>query len=157
MNAKDDYGLTPLHIVAWENAVATATLLVERGAAVNAKKADGGTPLHEAAFFNAVATATLLVERGAAVNAKDDYGLTPLHAAAWNNDVATATLLLERGAAVNAKNNDGETPLATLLNRQAEKKKEAKEGNRYVKASYEKFKKEAKKTAALLRKHGGKE
>ena len=156
VNAKRDDGWTPLHIAAIKNAVATATLLVERGAAVNAKDDHGDTPLHEAASKNAVETATLLVERGAAVNAKNNDGDTPLHLAAGDNEVETATLLLERGAAVNAKNNDGETPLAALLNRQAEKKKEAKEGDSDDKERYKEFKKEAKKTAALLRKHGGK-
>ena len=107
------YGGTPLHIAASTNAVATATLLVERGAAVNAKRNGGSTPLHFAARKNAVATATLLLERGAAVNAKTNNGWTPLHSAARKNAVATATLLIERGAAVNAKNNYGDTPLHT--------------------------------------------
>ena len=109
------HGYTPLYIAAAANAVATATLLVERGAAVNAKNNNGETPLHFAASNNAVETATLLFERGAAVNAKDDNGWTPLHSAAWNNAVGTATLLIERGAAVNAKSNYGETPLAVAL------------------------------------------
>ena len=160
VNAKDRWGYTPLHRAAsaFKNAVAT-TLLVERGAAVNAKNNDGETPLHKAAgsFENAVATATLLLERGATVNAKDRWGYTPLHRAANNSAVATATLLLERGATVNAKNNDGETPLAILFNSQAYWKKEAKEGNIYDEEFYKKFKKEAKKTAALLGQHGGKE
>ena len=104
-------GQTPLYLAVGFNAVETATLLIERGAAVNAKDDDGDTPLHLAAWNNAVATATLLVERGAAVNAKDNDGYTPLYHAARKNAVATATLLVERGAAVNAKDNDGYTPL----------------------------------------------
>ena len=155
VNAKGQFGSTPLHFAAFNNAVETATLLVERGAAVNAKDDDGETPLHEAAWTNAVAIATLLLERGAAVNAKDNDGDTPLHEAARNNAVETATLLIERGAAVNAKNNDGETPLAALLANQADWKKRAKKSDS-AKSLYKEFKKEAKKTAALLRKHGGK-
>ena len=114
------YGETPLHITPYSNAIATATLLVERGAAVNAKNDYGSTPLHNAARNNAVATATLLIERGAAVNAKNNGGATPLHTASWKNAVATATLLIERGAAVNAKNNGGETPLAVALRSDAD-------------------------------------
>ena len=109
------HGEMPLHIAVRSNAVATATLLLERGAAVNAKTNKGATPLHIAAYKNAVATAALLVERGAAVNAKDQWGYTPLHLAASKNAVATATLLTERGAAVNAKDNYGRTPLAVAL------------------------------------------
>ena len=108
----DRDGETPLHLAADNNAVETATLLVERGAAVNAKNNNGRTPLHFAADNNAVETATLLVERGAAVNAKNNNGRTPLHFAADNNAVETATLLVERGAAVNAKGDKhGGTPL----------------------------------------------
>ena len=104
-------GYTPLYYAAWNNAVETATLLIERGAAVNAKDDNGETPLHRAAYKNAVETATLLIERGAAVNAKNSIGVTPLYRAASNNAVETATLLIERGAAVNAKNDYGYTPL----------------------------------------------
>ena len=74
VNAAPNGQSTPLHSAAGENDVATATLLLERGAAVNAKSGIGWTPLHDAlhsaARKNAVATATLLVERGAAVNPK---------------------------------------------------------------------------------------
>ena len=111
VNAKDEHGRTPLHRAASNNDVATATLLIERGAVVNAKNRWGNTPLHNAADTNAVETATLLIERGAAVNAKGYYGWTPLHNAADTNAVETATLLIKRGAAVNAKANTGWTPL----------------------------------------------
>ena len=114
------YGETPLHFAAVNNSVATVTLLIERGAAVNAKRDNGATPLHYAAITNAVATATLLIKRGAAMNVKDNNGWTPLHTASWKNAVETATLLIKRGAAVNAKNNGGETPLAVALRSDAD-------------------------------------
>ena len=132
VNAKGKYGLQ-LHHAAWKNDVATATLLIGRGAAVNAKNDYGETPLHYAAWKNAVETATLLIESGAVVNAKEKLGATPLHMAASKNAVATATLLIERGAAVNAKDDSGETPLASALDWDADE------------------------VAALLRRHGGTE
>ena len=111
------YWETPLHHAAYNNAVATATLLVERGAAVNARAEPyGRTSLHITAWKNAVAIATLLLERGAAVNAENDFGSTPLHIAAYNNAVETATLLLERDAAVNAKDHYGRVPLNSAAN-----------------------------------------
>ena len=125
------YGGTPLYYAAWTNAVATAALLIEKGAAMNAKDINGETPLHTAIFENAHETAALLIEKGAAVNAKDINEGTPLHIAALKNAVATATLLLEKGAAVNAKTDNGDTPLRW-----------AEIGG-------------AGETAALLRQHGG--
>ena len=58
------YGETPLYITAWSDVVATATLLVERGAAVNAKTNNGDTPLAEALDFGSDETAALLRQHG---------------------------------------------------------------------------------------------
>ena len=90
-------GETPLHITAYSNAIATATLLVERGAAVNAKANNGATPLHSAAWKNARATATLLIERGAAVNAKDNDGQTPLAVALRFDAYEAAAVIRQHG------------------------------------------------------------
>ena len=92
-------GDTPLHIAAYSNAVETATLLLERGAAVNAKSDNGFTPLHEAAWSNAVETATLLIKRGAAVNAKSNNGNTPLALALRSDADEVAALLRRQGGA----------------------------------------------------------
>ena len=92
------YGETPLHFAARNNAVATATLLVERGAAVNAKENNHGlTPLHVAAWKNARATAALLLERGAAVNAKTNDGQTPLAVALQYDAYEAAAVIRQHG------------------------------------------------------------
>ena len=157
-------GETPLHIAAYSNAVAIATLLVERGAAVNAKS-KYGTPLHLAAYSNAVATATLLVERGAAVNVKSDNGATPLHLAAYSNAVETATLLIERGAAVNAKDDEGYTPLHSAANNNAietatllvERGAAVNAKDKYGDTPLaDALGRSADEVAAFLRRHGGK-
>ena len=79
VNAKDKYGLTPLHHAAWQGRNEIVELLIANGADVNAKDVDGGTPLHYAAWQGRNEIVELLIANGADVNAKDVDGGTPLH------------------------------------------------------------------------------
>ena len=54
----------PLHVAAWNDASATAEVLLKQGAKVNAKDTKGRTPLHLAAEKNASATAEVLRRYG---------------------------------------------------------------------------------------------
>ncbi len=105
VNARNDNGDTPLHIV---RNVEIAKLLVKNGADINAKNNNGDTPLHGAAYAGDVKIAKLLVKNGADVNAKNNNGDTPLHIV---RNVDIAKLLIENGADVNARNDNGDTPL----------------------------------------------
>ncbi len=82
VNAKNEYGWTPLHSAALEGKKDIAELLLAKGADVNARN-----------------------------KYKDEYGLTPLHMAANNGHKDIVELLLANGADVNAKDNRGWTPL----------------------------------------------
>lgn len=94
VNAKDDYGYTPLHRAAGRSRVYIAGMLIEAGADVNASDIFGMTPLHEAAINgDAGDVASVLIEAGADVNAKDDYGKTPLHMAAERGHADMVRLL----------------------------------------------------------------
>lgn len=101
---------TPLHAAAKYEALATAELLLARGADVNANS-DGWTPLLMALRRDTrsptFAVARLLVEHGANVNARTDLGWTPLLMALLDNAdspaFAVARMLMERGANVNAR------------------------------------------------------
>jgi cytohesin len=66
VNAKDDWGGTPLHYAASGGHKEIVELLIAKGAAVNAKRSDGGTPLDwaEETGFNKE-TADLLRKHGA--------------------------------------------------------------------------------------------
>ena len=79
VRAKNKNGSTPLHRAA---DIATAKLLVDRGADVGAKDIWEKTPLHRASYWNRIEIAKLLIDRGADVEAKDNIdGRTPLDVA----------------------------------------------------------------------------
>jgi ankyrin repeat protein len=129
VNAKNDYGSTPLHRAAITE---IAELLIAKGADVNAKMDNGLTPLHYAASNDHKEITELLIAAGADVNAKDDRSGTPLdsansgtyaplrkhggkhgtiHGAAYGGDIEVVKEFLAAGTDVNAKTMHGGTPL----------------------------------------------
>ena len=115
VNAKDDWGKTPLHSTAEMRRKEIAELLIANGADVNAKDSWGITPLHYATANDQKETVELLIAEGAEVNVKDKYDGTPLHSATANDHKEIAELLISKGADVNAKNDEGKTPLDLAL------------------------------------------
>jgi ankyrin repeat protein len=111
LEAKSNFGRTPLHLASINNHIETAKLLLEKGVDVEAKDNIGRTPLYYASRDNHIEIAKLLLDRGADVEAKDNIGRTPLYSATWNNHIETAKLLLDAGADVKAKDKWGRTPL----------------------------------------------
>ena len=150
VNAKDDDGVTPLHIAATKE---IAELLIANSANISAKDHLGWTPLHGASSKGLKTVVELLIAEGADVNAKNKYGrTTPLHFAAFGGHKEIAELLIAAGADVNAKSEEGytlnakddggDTPLdlaEMVLGYDSPEAKAAK-----------------KEIADLLRKHGGK-
>ncbi|MEM7175886.1 MAG: ankyrin repeat domain-containing protein [Chlamydiota bacterium] len=110
VNAKDQFGYTPLHLAALKNHKEVTEILIREDANVNAKNNYGETPLHIAALKNHKEVAQILLREGDDVN-KNIYGYTPLHLATINNHKEITEILIREGANVNAKNNDGNTPL----------------------------------------------
>jgi len=94
VNAKYEWGVTPLLYAANQGYNEITELLIAKGADVNTKRSNGETPLHEAAGEGHKETAELLIEVGADVNAKADNGKTPLDRA---DDKETADLLRKHG------------------------------------------------------------
>ena len=111
VNAKNEYGSTPLHKSARHGRLEVARALIDKGADVNAKNDDGWTPLLLSASNEHLEVARFLIEAGADVNAKNEYGFTPLHKSARHGHLEVARALIDKGADVNAKNDDGSTPL----------------------------------------------
>ncbi|XP_035849606.1 ankyrin-2b isoform X6 [Sander lucioperca] len=104
-------GFTPLHIAAHYGNVNVATLLLNRGAAVDFTARNGITPLHVASKRGNTNMVGLLLDRGSQIDAKTRDGLTPLHCAARSGHDTAVEVLLERGAPLLARTKNGLSPL----------------------------------------------
>ena len=146
VNAKNDYGETPLDMAVWYNGETEVAALLRKqggkhgvlngaaaggdieavkdflaaGTDVNTKDGWEWTPLHNAAWWGHKEIVELLLANGAGVNAKNNVGWTPLHMAAINGHNEIVGLLVAGGADVNSKNNNGETPTDLAAGRVAD-------------------------------------
>jgi len=111
VNARDSFGMTPLHTAVRAGRHDVVEVLIARGADVNARSDRGQTPLFCAAAGESRQIAEHLIAHGADVNAKDNYGMTPLHGAAHAGRTELVELLISKGAEVNATCQTGMTPL----------------------------------------------
>uniref|UniRef100_A0A8C9TCM3 Ankyrin 3 n=1 Tax=Scleropages formosus TaxID=113540 RepID=A0A8C9TCM3_SCLFO len=104
-------GFTPLHIAAHYGNINVATLLLNRGAAVDFKARNDITPLHVASKRGNGNMVKLLLDRGAKIDAKTKDGLTPLHCGARSGHEQVVEMLLDRGAPILSKTKNGLSPL----------------------------------------------
>ncbi|XP_067847054.1 ankyrin-2-like [Heptranchias perlo] len=111
VNRTTESGFTPLHIAAHYGNVNVATLLLNRGAAVDFTARNGITPLHVASKRGNTNMVKLLLDRGGQIDAKTRDGLTPLHCAARSGHDGAVEILLERGAPMLARTKNGLSPL----------------------------------------------
>ena len=101
VNAKNKYGMAPLHYAARNGRKGVVELLIAKGAKVNERNIEfsqGWTPMHYAAFYGQKEIVEPLVIVGAQVNAKDIMNRTPLDLAVLNHKKETADLLRKHGA-----------------------------------------------------------
>ncbi|KAK2836387.1 hypothetical protein Q7C36_014256 [Tachysurus vachellii] len=103
-----------IHICMMHNAVESASVLLQRGAAVN-RKPNGKTPLHVACELSHADCVGLLLDWGGKVNSMSLSGHSPLHYCITKESVDCARQLILKGADVNksSHNNDEDTPLHT--------------------------------------------
>ncbi|XP_056156739.1 ankyrin-2b [Lampris incognitus] len=111
VNRTTESGFTPLHIAAHYGNVNVATLLLNRGAAVDFTARNGITPLHVASKRGNTNMVCLLLDRGSQIDAKTRDGLTPLHCAARSGHDFAVELLLEKDAPMLARTKNGLSPL----------------------------------------------
>ncbi|XP_031337545.1 transient receptor potential channel pyrexia isoform X2 [Photinus pyralis] len=103
---------TALHLVAEDDNVESARLLLDAGAHIMAVNKKLQTPLHLATLSQSTETLQLLLSRGANPNVTDINGRTPLHGAiAKASRCECIRFLLNAGANVNASDAFGYTPL----------------------------------------------
>lgn len=78
LDAKDDYGSTPLIITATFGKTEAAAALIKGGADVNIRNRDGATALHSAAFLCYPEIVELLLKNGADPLIRNNFGSTAL-------------------------------------------------------------------------------
>ncbi|XP_017322833.1 ankyrin repeat and SOCS box protein 4 [Ictalurus punctatus] len=103
-----------IHICMMNNAIESALVLLQSGAAVN-RKPNGKTPLHVACAMSHADCVALLLNWGVKVNSMSRSGYTPLHYCITQESVDCARQLILQGADVNmpSQNIDEDTPLHT--------------------------------------------
>nr|XP_020472191.1 ankyrin-3-like isoform X24 [Monopterus albus] len=111
VNRTTESGFTPLHIAAHYGNINVATLLLNRGAAVDFKARNDITPLHVASKRGNTNMVRLLLERGAKIDGRTKDGLTPLHCGARSGHEQVVEMLLDRGAPILSKTKNGLSPL----------------------------------------------
>jgi poly(3-hydroxybutyrate) depolymerase len=117
VNAKDEFGYTPLHHAAWNGHTEIAGLLITTDADVNAKDGWEWTPLHIAANKSHKETIELLIAKGADVNALNNKSDTPLNLAVPDSpfdSTETADLLRKHGGKTGQELKGGE-PAGALV------------------------------------------
>jgi ankyrin repeat protein len=109
VNARNENGVTPLHIAAGYGTPDKIAALVTAGADVEALDMDGWTPLNSAVAVGTPDKIAALVTAGADVEARNKNGMTPLHIAAGLGIPDTIAALLEAGASGSVKDKLGKT------------------------------------------------
>ncbi|KAK1940864.1 Ankyrin repeat domain-containing protein 50 [Phytophthora citrophthora] len=111
INAKDEDGMTALHIAAYQSNAEIVSILLDEGSSVTAVDKDGMTALHIAARYSNAEIVSILLDRGSSVTAVDNGGRTALHNAALMSTAEIVSILLEGGSSVTAVDEDGSTAL----------------------------------------------
>ena len=127
INARDEYGNTPLHLAVQDNRPEIVSFLIANGAKINVKnnentplyetnrkthrKTHRKTPLDIAVDLKLQDTVALLISKHPDVNSEDEDGRSLLHIAVTFKLKDLAKKLIAKGAFVNAKNNLLQTPL----------------------------------------------
>ncbi|KAM3511914.1 hypothetical protein MY11210_004455 [Beauveria gryllotalpidicola] len=115
VDARNDFGRTPLLYAAMNGHGALVEALLDAGADPRARDYGWRDPLSFAAQCGHAAIVGALLARGAAVDAGDSTGATALHWATLGADQATLRELLRAGADFEAKARYGSTPLAWAI------------------------------------------
>ncbi|GMH36384.1 hypothetical protein BSKO_04252 [Bryopsis sp. KO-2023] len=106
VNARDDFGATPLKVAARKGHHDVCKFLVHHGAQLQVRDFNGETALHEACRYGHLMTVSALISLGADVRIADQKLSTPLHVASQNCFPHVAKVLIGCGAERRARNAD---------------------------------------------------
>jgi uncharacterized protein len=122
INAKNEFGWTPLHYAGFAGNVANTKLLLDRGAdmRIRATTKFRNSPFLAAMLIGDHDTIRLFLDRGADPLERQGEGDAALHEAAASGDMEMVKLLLERGSDVNARDDDGKSALDLAVERKHE-------------------------------------
>lgn len=96
VNAKGEYGITPMSLAAVYDHDEIVRFLVSKGADMDVRDSSGLTPLCTAVITRRFEIVKFLVSKGADVNAKDNDGRTPLYWAEGHPEISE--FLISKGA-----------------------------------------------------------
>uniref|UniRef100_A0A8D8CM70 Ankyrin-1 n=1 Tax=Culex pipiens TaxID=7175 RepID=A0A8D8CM70_CULPI len=96
-NTADCDGRTALHIVARNDGIEAAKLLISRGAKINVKDKHDNTPLHEAIYFKSFKVAEFLIDQeNIDLSIKNKSGNTVSHLAAKQKEIKLVEMLKKK-------------------------------------------------------------
>ncbi|XP_073309089.1 uncharacterized protein [Primulina huaijiensis] len=122
VNARNSFGLTPLHIATWRNHIPIVRRLLEAGADPNARDGESGwSSLHRALHFGHLAVACVLLQFGASFTLEDlksripvDLLSGPVMQAVGSENNSLATELFSWGSGVNYQLGTGNAHIQKL-------------------------------------------
>lgn len=111
VNAKDEFGSSPLSVAARRGHYDVCKFLVHHGAHLNARDWKGETALHVASREGHLTTVSALISLGADVSVTDEKMTTPLHLASERCYPHIAQVLVGCGAEKRVRNLDNKSPV----------------------------------------------
>jgi len=98
IEAKNDFGRTPLHLASLNLQFEVVQLLKRNGADINAKDSQGNNILHIASMFGLYEAIPFLKDIGLHIDSKNDRGQTALFLASNHNQPLSLFILIKSGA-----------------------------------------------------------
>lgn len=108
IEAKNNFGSSPLHYATWFGQLPIIKYLMEHGADIKTRDIFDQTLIHAAAWNGELKLVEFFLEKGLSLEDKDKRGNTPLLSAAKNDRLKVVKLLVSKGANIAAQDNNGD-------------------------------------------------